>query len=242
MDLYRQTDTEKTTETVRANTSSIIPMSQNHVRAVVDVHLASFPGFFLSFLGQRFLRLLYSSIVSSAKGVGFVFVTQGVVAGFVAGVTNPSGFYSSLIKKQLFAFIWAAMAAAFRHPLVIPRLCRALHYPSQTSHDDACATLMSIGTSPKCRGQGIGKQLVAAFMDEMRTRNMQRVNLTTDRDNNEATNGFYQKLGFKLVRSYETAENRRMNEYEWIFRETAEAAKIDGYRWLNQRRGLSEVL
>ena len=87
---------------------------------------------------------------------------------------------------------------------------------------------MSIGTSPEYQGRGVGKQLVAAFLDEMRTRNMQRVNLTTDRDNNEATNAFYRKLGFTLVRSYETAEHRHMNEYEWTFQLNAEAVSAGG--------------
>lgn len=228
MDLHRQSRPENISEVVRANSTSIIPMSQRHVRAVVQVHLASFPGFFLSFLGPRFLRLLYSSIVSSTQGVGFVYVAQGAVAGFVAGVTNPSGFYSGLIRKRLVAFIWAATAAALRRPLIIPRLCRALLYPSHTSQDDACGTLMSIGTSPVHQGRGIGKQLVATFMDEMRARNMQHVNLTTDRDNNEATNAFYRKLGFTLVRSYETAEHRRMNEYEWTFQTNEEAVSAGG--------------
>lgn len=39
------------------------------------------------------------------------------------------------------------------------------------------------------------------------------MDLTTDRDNNEATNSFYQKLGFVCERTFMTPEGRAMNEY-----------------------------
>ena len=194
----------------------IEPMSRPHVPVVVDVHLQSFPGFFLSFLGPRFLRLLYDSIVHHERGAAFVYLDNGEVAGFVAGVANPSGFYRALIKHRLPAFMWAAMGAAVRRPQIIPRLLRALLYPSQTPTGESIGTLMSIGTRPNCQGRGIGKQLVDAFLAEMRRRNVRCVNLTTDRDNNDEVNAFYQRLGFRLARSYETPEHRHMNEYEYV--------------------------
>ena len=47
----------------------------------------------------------------------------------------------------------------------------------------------------------------------MQARGVSSVSLTTDRDNNERTNDFYQKLGFELARTYVTPEGRAMNEY-----------------------------
>jgi len=47
----------------------------------------------------------------------------------------------------------------------------------------------------------------------MQRRDMRRVNLTTDKDNNDALNAFYRRLGFQLVRSFATPEGRWMNEY-----------------------------
>lgn len=197
----------------------IVPMSRGHVAAVVEVHQQSFPSFFLTFLGPRFLRLLYTSIVESPQGVGFVYAEGGQVLGFVAGVANPSGFYSSLIRRRLPAFMMAACTAALRRPSIIARLFRALTYPSQTPAGNSSATLMSIGTRPDCQGRGVGKLLVEAFLGEMRGRGVRSVNLTTDRDNNDAINLFYRKLGFSWVRSYTTPENRAMNEYEHVFPE-----------------------
>lgn len=186
------------------------------ITEIVAIHGESFPGFFLSFLGPRFLRVLYESIVDHERGAAFVYLDNGELAAFVAGVTNPSAFYRALIKHRLPAFMWAAMSAALRRPQIILRLFRALLYPSQTPRGDAIATLMSIGTRPKCQGRGIGRQLVEAFLAEMNRRGVRCVNLTTDRQNNDEANAFYRKLGFTLVRTYGTPEHRQMNEYEYV--------------------------
>ncbi len=72
---------------------------------------------------------------------------------------------------------------------------------------------MSIAVAPEYQGQGLGKQLVEAFCRELAVSGATAVCLTTDRDNNESTNHFYQQLNFKLARSFVTPEGRAMNEY-----------------------------
>jgi ribosomal protein S18 acetylase RimI-like enzyme len=72
---------------------------------------------------------------------------------------------------------------------------------------------MSIAVDPKYQGQQIGKSLVNAFFNETASRKVKHVNLTTDAKENDATNYFYQSLGFRLHRAYKTPENREMNEY-----------------------------
>ena len=72
---------------------------------------------------------------------------------------------------------------------------------------------MSIAVAPEFQGHGIGKQLVETFCQELAARGEPAVCLTTDRDHNEATNQFYQRLGFELARTFITPEGRAMNEY-----------------------------
>jgi ribosomal protein S18 acetylase RimI-like enzyme len=73
--------------------------------------------------------------------------------------------------------------------------------------------LMSIAVLPETQGKGIGQALVRAFLDEAARRGLCQVDLTTDRDHNEATNCFYQNLGFTCERTFTTPEGRAMNEY-----------------------------
>lgn len=183
---------------------------------VVSVHLSSFPGFFLSFLGPRFLLLFYSGICSAPEGIAFVYLNgTGIPAGFVVGTSNPRGFYSRLLKRGWFKFALASIVPVFKKPSVIGRIVRAISHPSTNPIGDDVAGLFSIGVLPELQGTGAGKKLVQAFVDEAKRRGCKKVFLTTDRDNNDRINSFYLKLGFVVERQYVTPEGRRMNEY-WM--------------------------
>lgn len=176
--------------------------------------MASFPGFFLSFLGSRFLGLLYHEILQEDGRVCIVAEDdRKQVVGFAVGVENQVGLYKRLAKKRWWAFAWAALPTAMAHPRVIPRLARALLYRQRAEKIASRALLMSIAVSPERQGGGVGRVLMSSFLGEMSEKQVERVSLTTDRDHNEATNNFYQRLGFSLNREYCTPEGRWMNEY-----------------------------
>lgn len=189
-------------------------MEQSDVDAVTRIHQRAFPGFFLTFLGPRFLRLLYASIVDEPTGVAFVALGgNGVVEGFVAGVTEQAGFYRKLIRRRVIAFALAAGAAFVRRPSIGARLLRAFSRPSKAAESSAPASLMSISITPGTQSRGLGTALVRAFDEELRQRGVSAYCLTTDRDGNDAANRFYVKLDFVLSRTFVTPEGRRMNEY-----------------------------
>jgi ribosomal protein S18 acetylase RimI-like enzyme len=191
-------------------------MQVGDVEKVAKVHLASFPGFFLSFLGPRFLSLFYSGICAAPEGIAFVYLNDaGSPAGFVAGTLNPAGFYSRLLKRKWLPFALASIVPVLRNPSIIPRVARAVSHPSGNPIGEKVAGLFSIGVLPELQGIGAGKELVRAFLEEAARRGCKSVFLTTDGDNNAAVNAFYLKLGFYLERQYVTPEGRRMNEY-WI--------------------------
>ncbi|NVN92171.1 MAG: GNAT family N-acetyltransferase [Desulfuromonadales bacterium] len=191
-------------------------MQKEDVPKVIAVHLASFSGFFLSFLGPRFLLLYYAGICAASEGIAFVYLDPaGEPAGFVAGTANPRGFYSRLLKRDWLRFSFASLGAICRKPNTIRRIARAFFHPSENPVGKDVAGLFSIGVLPEVQGGGAGKQLVSRFLEEASARGCTRVFLTTDRDNNESVNTFYQRLGFFIGRQYETPEGRRMNEY-WI--------------------------
>jgi ribosomal protein S18 acetylase RimI-like enzyme len=182
--------------------------------AIVRVHLSSFPNFFLSFLGERFLTLLYREILREDGNVSLVVVgTKNQILGFAVGVVNQVGLYLRLAKKRWFAFAMASIHIAIRHPLIIPRLIRGLRYPAIAAEAACPALLMSIAVAPDAQGKGLGRALIDRFLSEMLGRGVDRVSLTTDRDGNDSTNSFYQKFGFSKTREFRTHERRWMNEY-----------------------------
>jgi ribosomal protein S18 acetylase RimI-like enzyme len=192
---------------------NIRPMSPDDLPQIVGIHLESFPGFFLTFLGHDFLTVLYKSMQSDPESVVLIAFSNGQIEGFIAGVTHQSGFYQRLIKKQKWSFAVAALGALLRRPAIAPRLLRALRRPADAQRASAEACLMSIAVRPESAGKGIGERLVEAFCQELAERGVHAVCLATDRDNNDHVNHFYQGLGFRLSRTYITPEGRAMNEY-----------------------------
>ena len=61
-------------------------------RAMAKLHVSAFPGFFLTSLGQPFLRLLYEGFLAHPQGICLVAEDAGNVVGFVAGTMDPCGF------------------------------------------------------------------------------------------------------------------------------------------------------
>jgi colanic acid biosynthesis glycosyl transferase WcaI len=192
---------------------SIRPLSADDAKECTQVHLEAFPGFFLTILGPCFLTQLYASIPEDKSGIGFVAIDQDRVIGFATGTSEPEGFYARLIKKKVLKFAWVSIGPVIKKPRIFPRLLRAFSLRKQELPTPFCGTLMSIAVLPETQGRGVGQMLVAAFLEDAKRRHLRYVNLTTDRDNNESTNQFYQRLGFQLHRSYVTPEGRHMNEY-----------------------------
>jgi len=186
------------------------------IESIVDVHIESFPGFFLSALGAPFLRHFYAGIASAREGIAFVYLNDaGRPAGFVAGTSNPRGFYSRLLKRSWYKFAFASLVPILKKPAIATRIARALLHPSENPPGEDVTGLYSIGVLPELQGTGAGKKLVQAFLDEARGRGCRRVFLTTDHDKNDAVNAFYAGLGFSVERTFATPQGRKMNEY-WI--------------------------
>jgi ribosomal protein S18 acetylase RimI-like enzyme len=190
------------------------PARPEDVPGIVMVHMASFQQFFLTFLGPGFLARLYLEI-SREPGAVFLVATDGGgrVVGFAAGVADLPAFYRRAARTKWFTFGMASVRAALSRPSILPRLWRALRAADQAKGASCSASLMSIAVAPETKGAGIGKRLITAFLERMDQQGQTKVCLVTDRDNNAATLGFYDGLGFQKTREFQTREGRWVCEY-----------------------------
>ncbi len=190
-------------------------MTQNDVEEVVSVHIHSFKDFFLTFLGSRFLRVLYSYIVSEKFGIAIVAEVSGEnkLVGFVAGTMQPYRFYSKAIHKKAIPFAIATIPAFVRRPSILVRLFRVFQKPRQAKKDSFDCELMSIAVLPEFRSCGIGWVLEQEFCNQAQLLGAKSIMLTTDRENNEKVNKFYLRKGYQLYDHYVTPERRQMNKY-----------------------------
>jgi GNAT superfamily N-acetyltransferase len=200
-------------------TFDVVPLASHHIQRAVQVHLAAFPDFFLTFLGPRFLKEFYHSFTEDSAGIGFVAHDPQTkqVYGVIVGPFNPAGYFKRLLKRKWPAFCLASLTAVFKKPSVIGRLFRAVFYRGDAPKAQGLSLLSSIAVSPDIQSKGLGKLLVGAFIEEVRRRNGKGVFLTTDAENNDRVNQFYRNLGFNLESSYATPQGRKMNRYVLVF-------------------------
>lgn len=192
----------------------IMLMKSNHVAGVVQVHMTAFPNHFLTFLGQRFLHLLYSEILKTegnASVIAWSLERQAVV-GFAVSVKDQEHFYTRLLRKRLLAFATATLSATLRKPTIIPRLFRALRYPAISRESPAQACFLSMGVMPNVRGKRIAVRMTDRMMMKLKEAGVQSVLFVIDRDTNERAKQFHYRYGAKPVREYQTPEGRWMED------------------------------
>src|SRR4030042_2802636 len=95
-------------------------ITQVDVKRVVDIHLQVFEGFFLAFLGPRFLTVLYSAIIDDPTGISLLAFDEQNTYGFVVGTTEAAGFYRRLIMHRLLKFAVVSFQPFLRNPRILP--------------------------------------------------------------------------------------------------------------------------
>ena len=194
----------------------ILQTEKNEIDEIVNIHLNTFQGFFLTFLGKGFLRQMYNSYCTyNRSGVLAAYEDSGRIVGFLAYSEDLSGLYQYMLKKRLLFFAWYSLGAFVRNPKVLMRLLGAFFKPGESKRDEAYVMISSIGVRPEVKGIGVGTQLMDALKERVDLQKYAYIMLETDAVDNDAANYFYQKNGFVLNRTFFTRESRQMNEYRF---------------------------
>lgn len=186
------------------------------IDAVVNIHLNTFKGFFLTFMGKGFLRQMYRAYCYHNHSNLLVAIDdKGDVIGFLAYSTDMSGLYKFMIKKRIIPFAWYSLGALIKRPKIFIRLIRAFLKPNESKREERYVKLTSIGVRPDVKSKGIGSLMIDKLKSMVNFDDYAYILLETDADNNVAANNFYLKNGFLLSNSYVTKEGRKMNEYHY---------------------------
>ena len=179
--------------------------------AIVNIHDIAFPNFFLTSLGDSFLKLYYKSVLKNSDGILLVSQGDNDIIGFCAGTLLSSGFNTRLIKKNLLSYMGQGIRLLFTHPIRIWHLYKNLSKENPDVGDNGdYAELLSIGVDPNKQGGGVGKKMLIALEREVQRKGGSQLSLTTDFEDNEKAIGFYHSLGYNVWYDFVTFPNRRM--------------------------------
>lgn len=186
------------------------------INEIVTIHLNTFTGFFLTFMGRGFLKQMYQSYCDHDESGLLVAEEDGKALGFLAFSSNFSGLYKFMIKTRLIQFGWYSIGAFFRRPSAFMHIISAFLKPGEAKREEKYVELSSIGVDPDVKSKGIGSKLIDALKDNVDFNKYAYINLETDAVDNEGAIHFYEKNGFVRERMFETDEGRKMYEYRFV--------------------------
>lgn len=191
---------------------TIRKMETADLTAVVEVHRAAFPGFFLTRMGRAFLRAYYGTVLDYDSSIAFVAedATGGPVRGFVVGFHRPENFYALFSARRRKLVLWILLAV-LRDPTLIGAILRnSRRVSNQAETPVDVIELASIGVDGQ--GKGVGGELLEAFCQRAVETGGETVVLTTDAEDNDRVRGFYEGRGFEID-CYEHRGDRRLCRY-----------------------------
>ena len=181
---------------------------------MVKVHLHSFPNFFLTSLGSKFLFEYYKIYIQYGH-IAFVLECNGLIEGFVVGTDSGERFYKDL-KSNISKFIVPILWNLFNPKLITKIFNRVYSIVLKKRVNNELDKyvdlneLTSIGVLPTDQSKGIGTLLLSTYENYCLEKNINGIYLTTDADNNTAVLNFYKKAGFEIDLTFYQGKDRRM--------------------------------
>jgi ribosomal protein S18 acetylase RimI-like enzyme len=174
------------------------PMRRDHVVAVADLHREALPGL-LSALGPAAVRATYEGYLAGPRGVGFVDVERGALAGFVVGSDAPRLWRRDALEANRRAILLGIAAGLLTRPRALPYVL-SLVLPSGAFDPDG-PELTYIAVAPRARRGGVATRLFTAFAGTVRARGARAFELSVEEENPSAAT-FYEARGMRRVRVY----------------------------------------
>jgi len=172
--------------------------------AVARLHAEQISEGFLSFLGPRLLARLYRRIVRHPDSFLLVADLRGQGVGFIAGSTDVRGLYRQFVVRD---GIPAACSAAPRLIVGWRRVLETLGHGASDgtgagSGSGLGAELLSVAVAPDRQGLGLGRRLVASFLQELEVRSCPSAHVVVGAGNVGAI-ALYERSGFVIAKRFE---------------------------------------
>ncbi|NDD27039.1 MAG: hypothetical protein EB084_02085 [Proteobacteria bacterium] len=215
--------------------SRIHRMRVPHALEVAALHHADMGNSLWARLGRRFLETLYRALLESRWFLGFVYIEDGRLGGFVAATTNGRRMFADVLRRRAIPLLLRAAQGVMRDPsILLPLLSTPFYFlrsrarPSEAeatraNHPpDAAPALADAadrdGTEslfcsfmPELRGRRISGHINKVLFDELAWRGHATVKVTTEVDNEGAVRQLTH-WGFRRCRSFRFYEKDM-----WVF-------------------------
>jgi ribosomal protein S18 acetylase RimI-like enzyme len=193
---------------------------------LADLHTATMPTL-LADLGQPIVQRYYQlaqkdpsvialCAVSEAPNSAFIIPHSAFVLAYALGSPNPAALNAQL-RQPLTWFAAQMLRLAFTRPGILWQLAQSIFSASdENSLAPGQIELTYIGVAPSARGRGLGREMLAAFVESARSAGYQSVILSVETDNPAAI-ALYTGFGFKTTTTFSEGHyHRQRMKYQLV--------------------------
>ena len=129
------------------------------------------------------------------------------ILGWAIGSPHPDKINSRL-RTPFRWFVLQMLRVIITRPLVLRQLISSVLSSSDEEMKSGAIELTYIGVASNHRGQGLGNELLSAFIEACRANGYSDVVLSVEKENESAI-ALYAKAGFKTIRTYAEGHYQR---------------------------------
>jgi hypothetical protein len=164
-------------------------MNRAHLPGVVRLHTAAMGHSLWARLGPTFLRRIYAALVDHPDFLGWVYVEEGRVRGFIAGTADGPRMMRDTLARHAPRLAVATARGVLRRPAASLPLAETFRYHTLSRSDEGPevrAESMFCSFEPGLRGKKIAGLINKVLFDELAARGHTHVKITTEEDNTGA--------------------------------------------------------
>ncbi len=157
-------------------------------------------------LGEPFLRALYAGLLYDPLFIGFVFLEDDEVRGFIAGTQDGRRMMRNVFRRTWTRLAGTVLKSLLVHPgLIFPVLATPFYFRKSDPAGAAPGTAESLFCyfEPHLRGTRVSGLINKVLFDELLSRGHGHVRITTEADNEGAVRqltswGFERRAAFRF--------------------------------------------
>ena len=172
-------------------------------REVAKVHKECLAKSFLATLGEKFLTLLYKTLVEYKKGILLIAEDDGKIIGFVSATVATVDFYRFFLKKKFIEASFLLLPKAINLN-ILRKIFETLRYSKKNKINILLpkAELLSIAVKEDYQRKGVAQQLFKALAKEFYKNGINEFKIVVG-DNLVNAKKFYRKMGCIKVGEFE---------------------------------------
>jgi len=187
---------------------------KDNVDELIRIHKTEISQGFLSSLGNKALRLLFSHAIESSLSILLVAKDprDNEIIGFLFGTVNTNSFYRDFILKRFIEslVVFLPMIISFNK---IYKIFEILLYPTRKKVINLPkAELLDIAVKEEYQGKGVARILFKKFLNILINNNISEFKITTG-ENLIRAQRFYEKLGAKKATEIEVHKGQKTIVY-----------------------------